>query len=621
MNRLPAFLIIGTVVLLPFLYFKSTLDPVLVPRFLFLSALLFAVTITLLIRWTKVSDVSNFTFVRRLIVFAMLGYVIISGISLTRAVCISEGLFDFLKIAVSMMLFIVFASLLTGKRDYYLLISKATAITGIGLSIIAICQYYHLGFDMMPQAVVPYGTMANKNLLCSALFLITPMILFGWFKSSGFWKWVFVVSIALVLYVVVIGRTRAVWVAFAISIIVTTIITFAFRNRMNLSSRGKFSKFIRILSVVTVLILVVSIAFLTLSFCNFGGAFDKVCSHINTSDSSLRLRFILWERSLQIVADNPLLGCGIGNWKINVLYYGYEGLRSKLGKVFFQRPHNDFLWVLSETGPFGLFFYLSIFLIALYYTYKVIKESSDEDSVILSLLMICGVIGFLVISFFSFPRERIVHEVFVMLMISIIVSLYHRQYPSRRTVSRGFLLVGTIALLSCTICCLIVGCYRLNAEIHVKKARAAKSLGLWRTVISEIDKAYSPVSEFDPTSMPLRWYKGVANYSLNNIDEALEDFEGAFRINPYNIHVLNNLATCYEIKGDHYSAIKFYKKALEVYPQFDDPRVNLAAVYYNMGEYWKAYLVLMGTKGKSADPRFDEYMRKIKNKLEEKNHP
>ena len=55
----------------------------------------------------------------------------------------------------------------------------------------------------------------------------------------------------------------------------------------------------------------------------------------------------------------------------------------------------------------------------------------------------------------------------------------------------------------------------------------------------------------------------------------------AHLFSPYHLHTLNNLATCFELKGQRDEAIKYYLKALDISPKFEDASVNLAAIYFN----------------------------------------
>ncbi len=615
MKHLRTLLILGSVLILPFFYIESALDPVLVPRFLLLSVILFLAAVIILIRSVGKQDRFDFAFLSRTIVPVMAGYAVMSGISLTQSHVLSEGVFDLLKIILALLTFVAFMIVLTEDTGSVRTISKAVTITGGCLSIIAIFQYFQIGFGWIPGNVIPYGTMANKNLLSSALFLMSPFVLYNWHKSGRTWRWISISSVTLIFYVLAISQTRAVWAAAAVSLLLTACIAALARRRQGKLVAGRPPALRRIAPVAAVVMLVSLLSLLTFSLYQVVDTPVENRTLINTTDASLRQRAVLWGKSLEMIADNPLLGVGIGSWKIHIPSYGTEGLTSESGVTFFQRPHNDFLWVLTETGLASLVLYLMIFLLTIYYGYRTIRETSSQDDAVLAPLMLIGIIGFLVISFFSYPKERIVHPLFAMLTVSVIVSMFHRAHPTNRVRSgRNTALIGIMMLL-CTGCCLLVGGYRLSSEMHTKRALTERFVGNWKTVLSEIDMAASPLSRLDPTSTPLAWYRGEANFSMNDIDAAFDDFEKAYRISPYHIHVLNNLAACYEIKGDRLSAIELYGKALEISPFFEGTLVNLAAVYYNTGNYSEALSTLQRVRGTPTDPRYDEYLNRIQNKL------
>ncbi len=84
-------------------------------------------------------------------------------------------------------------------------------------------------------------------------------------------------------------------------------------------------------------------------------------------------------------------------------------------------------------------------------------------------------------------------------------------------------------------------------------------------------------------STPLPWYKGVANFSLGNIEGAFDDFKRAYEIHPNHIHVLNNLGTCYAVLGDYKRAAECYQKVLAISPGYKETLINLSAVGCHMG--------------------------------------
>lgn len=131
--------------------------------------------------------------------------------------------------------------------------------------------------------------------------------------------------------------------------------------------------------------------------------------------------------------------------------------------------------------------------------------------------------------------------------------------------------------------------------------------------ISNIDPKFYNLS---PTGMPVYWYRGIAHYDLNEFELALKDFKVAYKNHPYHIFVLNNLASSYEIKGNHEKAIKYYNKVLEISPKFDEALINLSAVYYNIGKYEKAFQTISKCDPKTKNIKYNIYKSKIKNKLD-----
>ena len=185
-------------------------------------------------------------------------------------------------------------------------------------------------------------------------------------------------------------------------------------------------------------------------------------------------------------------------------------------------------------------------------------------------------------------------------MIAVIISIYHSIRPLKKTgisVLRSVL----IFMMPCIFLSILIGFKRLKSEIHTKNALKARSMQQWDSVISEIDKGYSDFAMLDPTATPLKWYRGEANFMLNNLDDALIDYKNAYKSHPYNIYVLNNLGTAYVIRGDFSEAAFYYEKALQIYPEWDEARMNLAVSLYNSGELEKASQILVKCQDKSNE--------------------
>jgi len=330
------------------------------------------------------------------------------------------------------------------------------------------------------------------------------------------------------------------------------------------------------------------------------------------SENTLNERIWLWRNSIEMVKRHPISGVGLGQWCIEFPRYSQTRKFRNSRELSFLRPHNDYLWVLSEAGMPGLALYVAIFLVTIFYCLKIWFQGKDTDTRYSALFMLFGLIGYMVIAFFSFPKERIVHNIFFHIIMACVVSGYYRSFPANRRAYKTLPVTFNTILLVLAAGCVIVGYSRLNSEIHVKLAWKAYQKEDWPTVISETSNADTVFYRLDPVATPLIWYRGVAYYSMGQYVKALEDLKSAYRLHTNHIHVLNNLGTGYAAVGDYQEAAKFYKKALNLVPSFEDARINLGIIYFHSGmmEEARRSLVLCA---ESEDPRVETYLNRLQN--------
>ncbi|MCX6271861.1 MAG: tetratricopeptide repeat protein, partial [Bacteroidetes bacterium] len=163
-------------------------------------------------------------------------------------------------------------------------------------------------------------------------------------------------------------------------------------------------------------------------------------------------------------------------------------------------------------------------------------------------------------------------------------------------------------LISLSMFSVIVSLYRYSGEYHTNKLYNAHKTANWDKMIDEADKAINCCYRMDPMSVPVEWYKGVALFTTGYIPQATRSFEFACRINPFNIHILNNLASCYEKTGEHKKAEELYLKVLSISSSFEETLLNLSAVYYNSCEFDKAYKMIDKCDIGSADSKYQSFL-------------
>ncbi len=112
-----------------------------------------------------------------------------------------------------------------------------------------------------------------------------------------------------------------------------------------------------------------------------------------SANNSLKTRVVMWESSLYMIKNNPILGVGVGNYQPNYLDY-IDNVSSRnltAGSRKHDHPHNMFLFIAAEQGiPSLLLFLIMIFIsvkISLFNIYNYPEFSLENLMGIASLSM------------------------------------------------------------------------------------------------------------------------------------------------------------------------------------------------------------------------------------------
>ncbi|MCF8371503.1 MAG: O-antigen ligase family protein [Bacteroidales bacterium] len=591
-------------IVVPLVYIPSVMDAALMPRLSTFTAAIALFFIFVFYLQKKRPQKVDIRILFNMPVLLLIGYWVVSGLSnffaINPAVAISEWL-----LMIPFILFIMLGSFLFSRQEEPIpVITKFVVSFGILHSIIGLAQFINLTFKVGLSHELSYyvtGLSAHRNLYSQILFLSIPFSLYGVYLFKGKWQWLSVISSVLGLGLVTVLLAKSVWMAIAVTLAVTPLTV------MNYYSYFKFGKraLRKIMLAFGLFIGIISVFVVIYASLDSWETIRKQTDWIrNYRFGSALERVDLWEKSVEMYRDNPITGVGTGNWKIVLPAYGTDGLRSSEGTVNFVRPHNDYLWVLTENGIFAFLLYIGFFVSLIIYLYRLMKSEIDKKEKGLLLALFSGLFGYMIIALLSFPKERVEHNIFLGIYAICIISLYRKHFALRERAIGNLNPIAKAAIPAILVLPLIVGLSKTISEYHTKIALDYRSENLHAEVINEIDKAENFFYQIDNTSMPLAWYKGSAHFQLGQIDTSFEEYLRAYQYNPNNMHVLNNLATCYELKGDHKNAIELYNRALKVSSSFKDAWLNLVAVYYSQGDWDQALEALNHVDPMNENPKY-----------------
>lgn len=552
-------------------YSPFILDDTLSPRFILTALFLLAF---FYVMWReKKSMTINFT------ILSIAYLLFVFWTCLTSFFSINPGVsyFENGKLILGLGMFFISSYFLEQHFEKFLRsVFSSAIIISIILAVVIIWQASALkSFDHENLYAIS-GLNGHKNLASSFLFLMLCFLFMAYFKESGMMKKYASVGICINIILILFLRTKAVWLAFIFSafVFVTVFIL-----------RFIFNKFIKtkqpILSIAFLFIAVnVFFIFLLNPICYKliqNNATPKLLNKIISPLMDIE-RLTVWQKTYAIT-NSPFIGIGSGNWQIYFPSVGLSGLwRAEDLGVSFQRPHNDFLWIMRESGLIGFNLYL-IFLIGLI-VYGFNKYvAGNAKSISIQHVALYFLLGFLCISFFDFPKERIEHIIWLNILLAFLHHDVKSNLPLKIQLKSRAKQFGIFILLSAGL--VYIGFLRFRGEYFTREMYNAKNQANAFKIIQHGLSARSFAYHLDPTSVPIEWYIGNAYSNQKNYFMANNYFKLAYKQNPYQRNVLNDLASSDAMLGNTEAAISMYTEAARISPRFDEPKLNLASIHIN----------------------------------------
>ncbi len=578
------------VLIIPFLmilvlYFQSVLDPTLMSKYLGITGFMIVFYLIYSLMKNQLNLLNTLKSDKFWLIYLL--FLFTTALSISGSALIGDGIFEWSKYLMGFGLVLLWASYYNEPERTELAkkhFSRVISLMALGAGLLGLFQLLDVlmefGFKHDKLYLVS-GFFAHRNIYCESLFLTLPFSLYGLFYEKGFFRWVASVA-AFVSLVLCIGLlSRALWIAFAGSFLLISIlflsVEFSFwKSNPELKKQG-VSVFLKIISILIVLFIsVIGYAY----FNNKGtiSGFWESISQVNYYQNYDRLQ--KWQHSYTLFKENPLLGIGIGDWKIDILRFPPENSEAEYGFLYFQRPHNDYLWVLSESGIFAFIAYCGVFLSALFMIVRRLKATVHSENRNYLYLLSAALVGYMIFSFFSFSKERI-EEVVLLSAVFAAILLECKPLSSRNVQAGASDRVIGAFLGILLVFVFYVGYSRMDAERLLVKYQTQNDKNNIQESIRLAEAVYRPFYKMDPVSSPIRFFSGTGYLKLKEYKTAIRHFEEARDLSPNHVQVLNNLAGCYYSDGQIEKAEAIYKKACVLAPKYTDALLSYGVVLFN----------------------------------------
>lgn len=584
---------IVSIIIIPLLVIPSLIDDGLLPRFIVLSVFLMLFSIYFFRKlsielWHRINRID----------YLFIAFFGIHLLSITWAINRAEAIFSTMKIGLFVLLYFLFKWLFNSYKEQALIvITWCICILSLILSFFALYQLYQVslevGFDRFTVSPVT-GLSGNKNILSGTLYTLLPFLFLGVYRTHKKTRWIFILSILILIYLIWQLRTRSILVALFIFTL-STIIYYLYGSL-------KY-KLLNNALIVTPFIAIG--VFITIFFLGYTPEVSEFL-HLKegTKTGTLAERFTIWEKSIELYKQHPIIGVGSGNWKIAFPEVSFEGLqRAEQTTTFFARPHNDWIQILCETGIIGGLIWISIWIITLWKNITLLGKSQNKKETIQRSLILAGGIGFAVFAMISYPLERIE---FIILLSIYVAFLHHQVVPKNDSTTQKASPIFLKIIITFLGIFSVYGFYRMQQEysINIIKDRIIKGK------LAFTSDNYQPyIYSITPIGTPIKYYEGLSHLQRQHYNKAIHSFQESLDVSPYDLPTHLNIGVSYFRSGDTNKALYHYKEALRISPKHQDVLFNTAALYYKLRDKQKTLEFL--NQVTDSYPRKKEFLEAV----------
>ena len=424
----------------------------------------------------------------------------------------------------------------------------------------------YIGGDYTSRSPAYSGVTGNINIAAFALLIKIPFVIYPLLnnKSGVFKKLIsFIILISSIFSIFILLATRG--AILGVIILFSLIIIYLIRNFLLDKKRIKFF----LITLLKVTIIPLLLTFFLNSALNIvlnkdSSVITRIATVGSKNDGSSQERIRYWKQSFQTILENPLLGIGIGNWKIVGIEKEEDNLRNYIVPY---HAHNDFLELTAETGIIGGFTMFMVFLIPFFYLMKHLASKIKIKENLFEFIMFLSLLAYFMDVTLNFPLARPIQQI---LIISITVFCIHNieikfNFLNFKNSNKFFVFQLSILILLLP----------LSAYSAIRVYKSSKQqfflLGQFNSntysiPLSEIEGYESDYPNLNGTTIPLITFKGIYNLKNGKPKEAIKLFKEGNKVNPFlQVGNTNIGYAFYELKQAD-SALYYSKLAFDKQP-------------------------------------------------------
>lgn len=314
---------------------------------------------------------------------------------------------------------------------------------------------------------------------------------------------------------------------------------------------------------------------------------DRIMAAVHY-DYSTNARLQLWQTSFKSIKEYPILGIGQENHIYLAKYYNPKNW----AEPWFDRSHNVIVDQLVNFGVLGLLSYLLIYLIVLYYIFKIDLNFSFYKRALILTLLICHFIHVL------FAFDSLTSSMFFYALLAYIQAQTISQSafePKNKSIFKLALAIIVILMVS-GLTQFFVNIQDIKTNIQlISFLKDSKNLP---KNPSEFKNTFNQIlheNVFVPT-FTKNFLVGVCDILLDQpqinpdvfypiYNYIVDETQKRYAKDPNDIYPLYLLGMLYNRIGSYPAAEKMFKDVLNISPNRQDVMIDLGSVYLNQKQY------------------------------------
>ena len=519
-NYLPNYILLVLYIITGSLSNFKAID-ILAPQWIFLGAVNILACLYFLFFNNHSAQVGLSKLSKSIFIYIYLFYFLWSGLSYFYAINPTETLLNLPRLGNTFFAVFFCFLLLNNLENKVVLISRIF----IGFLCFELLSFYSDFFTQLEaltfEAMSLKGVAGNKNITAASIAFKVPFLLYSIVTIKR-------VPLKIILSLVLLTALFSISILSARAAILSSFLVFLIFlsyslynlviNRSNLV-KGFPNFLFTIVPYVAAILL--NLAF---SSTQNKGNITSQLGDIEFTEQSSNGRFQYWSDAYDQVSDNPILGAGLGNWKIASISYGKDHIK---GYTVPYHAHNDFIHIFTEVGILGGIAYLSLFIILTLFLFRLLyvqrKEDGNTDFSLFLLVLPFIVYG--IDAGLNFPIARPLMQSSLSLFMGLLLSIYLNRFTSK-DISPVNPIYSRV-ILGLSLCLLIPGIiiHILSYQSLTQQGRLLYEFnnGDYKLTLAELDQIEDDFPNLTETAMPIKAMKARYFY-LNNQKERAHEY-------------------------------------------------------------------------------------------------